>query len=944
MGEATLYLDPADHTLWRTGVLCTWSADGHLVHELARVKLLTELHRQAPQLDASALADRIAALGVPAEGGPSAAGSELGDVLRLFRRAAAAGADEPALRTAARAAVAWAFEPINTSSLPIFDGQSPLYAGYVLDQGAHASGPDVLGEAVELAKADATFSEAFDRTFSAGGSIARTDTLSVQSDHPDWYPPLLDPLINDDGSADVSLDELMALADEVMKKVSDGNETARTVLQAVAEMQPDPLAVAGKGGSDADLEAAKKEIKAIAAEADKVQKAGNFIAEVIGKIGGEDAQIASKGVKTLVDTGVKITKSYASYVAEAGTFAAAIAVNPLGAVGLLFDVGQAVLGISGLFGDDEQNANQKILEAIRALRNDIAAMRGDMKQRFDKIDKSLNQLARQIADGFNKINLELGRIDGKIDTLQEELVAAMRELTHVEAAIRGYVTVSSREPLVERVNYGVHYKQHANADLSDERFIELANTYYTWAVDDSRNPLEEPVDGRAKELASVATQLESPWDQNVMYLAHWADRNLDTDAWPREAQLLPNPLTWATAAGAYADIQLDWPDLAAAHTTQRRRAEVRAAGEELNASLRAITVVKGDPATPNARLFPGLVAAYRACADAIFGDGQAISRVERDTAPASGLDPWGGPNQAGAKLPDGLATVSMPDTGAALPAPAIANCPPEYAVAAALGVTKLAISCSSEWRDVREQPINDTYSEFYGWPLVTLTASCDGAAIFENVVRGPEQLITTGGPGAYSGGGDPSPAVRAGWDNDPGYKEKAGGSWTPASGEQEARAAAAVAAQKSLLGLQADAYAAIAKQLRAGEPAAPYADELAGVKALIAAFVGLGLPRALASDDLLRALLYGSISLIDGQAVRDAYAGDKPAAGRANLRVRLRDEAERGIAAFAKVIGAYTARLASDGWDQAHPLIELTLAKLELAEAFAAKAPAGSPT
>jgi hypothetical protein len=51
----------------------------------------------------------------------------------------------------------------------------------------------------------------------------------------------------------------------------------------------------------------------------------------------------------------------------------------------------------------------------------------------------------------------------------------------------------------------------------------------------------------------------------------------------------------------------------------------------------------------------------------------------------------------------------------------------------------------------------------------------------------------------------------------------------------------------------------------------PPARRLDGAKALIDRFVSLGMPLALESDDFLRAMLYGTQSLMDRRQIQDAY-------------------------------------------------------------------------
>jgi hypothetical protein len=77
--------------------------------------------------------------------------------------------------------------------------------------------------------------------------------------------------------------------------------------------------------------------------------------------------------------------------------------------------------------------------------------------------------------------------------------------------------------------------------------------------------------------------------------------------------------------------------------------------------------------------------------------------------------------------------------------------------------------------------------------------------------------------------------------------------------------------QEQLRLLQLELYVKLFNELQSGS-LRPVALELSGAKALLDSFITLGLPSAVANDDLLRALMFGSQRAADDGVVTDIYA------------------------------------------------------------------------
>jgi hypothetical protein len=108
--------------------------------------------------------------------------------------------------------------------------------------------------------------------------------------------------------------------------------------------------------------------------------------------------------------------------------------------------------------------------------------------------------------------------------------------------------------------------------------------------------------------------------------------------------------------------------------------------------------------------------------------------------------------------------------------------------------------------------------------------------------------------------------------------------------------------------------------------------ELAGARKLLESFITLGLPRALASDDLLRSLLLSDEALIDNQQVGLRYtAALSPTLGATqaisearllvNPRLELRELGEKRRDALNGVLGDYLGSLSTQSYREDNALL-----------------------
>lgn len=119
-----------------------------------------------------------------------------------------------------------------------------------------------------------------------------------------------------------------------------------------------------------------------------------------------------------------------------------------------------------------------------------------------------------------------------------------------------------------------------------------------------------------------------------------------------------------------------------------------------------------------------------------------------------------------------------------------------------------------------------------------------------------------------------------------------------------------------------------------------------GAKALLRDLIRLGMPRALAADDFLRAMLYGSQSLPDDQQVEERLTGElawveelltRAGAGLSrqytNVRVVLKQDADYRALALGDALKGYLDALGSGVYSDSLPLVEVPLLTLGMVDA-----------
>jgi hypothetical protein len=211
----------------------------------------------------------------------------------------------------------------------------------------------------------------------------------------------------------------------------------------------------------------------------------------------------------------------------------------------------AAMQIVSLFGDQGPSPEQLILEQLPQLRQQIAELRVELHERFDRIDTALNQIYDTLVQRFDRIDWRLGRLNGKVEEILTALFGLQADLNRVQRNIYAFLEDGFRMELREAINGCLRYRERAGVDMPYQlMFLNgCENVFQTWATEHAANQLYAGPDVRDFRDSALFTELEFPLAFNINYFAAFPAQVLGL--LPLSFSRLPNPLDLAMATEAW---------------------------------------------------------------------------------------------------------------------------------------------------------------------------------------------------------------------------------------------------------------------------------------------------------------------------------------------------------------------------------------------------------
>ena len=240
---------------------------------------------------------------------------------------------------------------------------------------------------------------------------------------------------------------------------------------------------------------------------------------------------------------------------DAGEASASL-VSPLMLVQLATQLPQIITQIVQLI-KGEPNFEQQVLSALTSIKEQIGALSEQVTHGLNYVDETLRgvgikieqdtQLLEHVAANGNQLQSDLAEITGKLDQIQATLYR---------------IAESAREETLNTaLNTYMGYGQRFGGELPLTEFAKAVGVFFTWGDESSLNAVSEH-QGGSTSPNQVATELQgaegvNALNENLDYLASFADKAGWLDGLPVINPAVPNPEVWATASNAYSQLLLE---------------------------------------------------------------------------------------------------------------------------------------------------------------------------------------------------------------------------------------------------------------------------------------------------------------------------------------------------------------------------------------------------
>lgn len=425
--------------------------------------------------------------------------------------------------------------------LPPSGANAPQDVQFAAQNSSEAPGlgqlPQLIGEepggcpgavAGARARAAASACPLYPLRFDASGDIQTTvgelDTLSANADKQATG-------ITQQTAFDVKGELSGQLTPQQVLSDETGSETAGLEADSVAAQLPEQVLMEGKPGAG---------VSAAATAADGAVK------QVASEAAQETAAVGSAGAADGAEAAI-----------EAGESAASV-VDPLMLVQIATQLPQIITQVVQMI-KGEPSFEQQVLSSLGSIKEQISALTQQVQEGFSYVDETLRgvdvkieqatQLLEHVAANGSQLQSELAEITGKLDQIQATLYR---------------IAESAREETLHTaLNTYIGYDQRFGEELPLPEFAKALGVFFTWGNESSLNAVSEHKGG-SRAPNQVAAELQetegaNALNENLDYLASFANHAGWLDQLPALNENAPNPEVWAAASNAYSQLLLENP-------------------------------------------------------------------------------------------------------------------------------------------------------------------------------------------------------------------------------------------------------------------------------------------------------------------------------------------------------------------------------------------------
>jgi hypothetical protein len=189
----------------------------------------------------------------------------------------------------------------------------------------------------------------------------------------------------------------------------------------------------------------------------------------------------------------------------------------LGSVVLAGNLVGAAMQIASLF-QNNPSPDQIILEQIAQLRQQIAQLQTIMIERFDRIDRQLQEISGSLDSALRQLTV----IGTDLVQVQTQIFSLQSQVSRLELEIHDWLRNSDRIPLLTGINTALGYEQRNGRRMSLSEFLNYEGLFHTWAtvvVKDTTRAGPDYANGIV-----IGNQLKFPLSSNINYLMQMASQ------------------------------------------------------------------------------------------------------------------------------------------------------------------------------------------------------------------------------------------------------------------------------------------------------------------------------------------------------------------------------------------------------------------------------------
>ena len=520
-----------------------------------------------------------------------------------------------------------------TASAEIEDAVTTAYQNYRWMEALYVVQERAWGQLSRRAVQDGDLAAAWDGAIGVHASVSATATTEQL-----LADPLIGSFINTEailehlGNGQAFLEALRTELRNALGRVGEQNEQILEQLAAASLKYP-----VGPGPKPTPQDYTK----ALGESADRqavIDAAGAAVGILATLAGFADAK-AGQQVLTLGRAAVSIATAINQYLPTVAGLGLSDALGALSTVVLTGNILGAVMTLAPMFLGSGPSEHELVMQEIGKLREQVANLRTEMHDRFDRIENMLSLIYDDLMSILHRMSTDIAGVVRDIDAIKHQLNALEGRVDQLSLSMQEALKKSALSDTEYVINTFVGYTARTGRTLTTAQYDEAEGRLFTTATSTSTGA---PFVLTPAEWSQAGVNPQRVLDEKgpygaIDYLAYLA-RNWD-QGYPATTKV-PHAGVWLMAARSYNALALENPTLAGDMTgTNSFAARIQRSGQNiLDAAKRFSQPTEGH----RNKLFTGLVEGYKG---AVNAQSEELRRL-RDSVTSGGYNPWYGPDQA----------------------------------------------------------------------------------------------------------------------------------------------------------------------------------------------------------------------------------------------------------------------------------------------------------